>query len=163
MRNIFLFIMMYVIWLFLTWPFSPLKIQELIAGLFVALCVVLLFRKDKRIDVKFLNIKRWLWGLTYILVLIYYMIVANLDVLYRVLHPDLPISPGIVKITTNLKSPLARAILCNSITLTPGTLTVDIIGDVIYVHWINISEKTIKTVTSKISGRFEKILMKVFE
>lgn len=162
--KILFFITMNIVWLFLTWPFFPLRLPDIIVGLFVSLSVVLLFGKDSsKIQPKFLNIKRFLWALTYIPTLLYYMVVANFDVLYRVFHPDLPIKPGIVKITTKLKNPIARAILCNSITLTPGTLTIDIIDEVIYVHWINITEKNLKKVTFKIAGRFEKILMKVFE
>ena len=53
--------------------------------------------------------------------------------------------------------------LCNSITLTPGTLSVDIVEDIIYVHWINISEDTIPAATEKIAGRFERILKRIFE
>ncbi len=96
-------------------------------------------------------------------VLVWYMLKANLDVLYRVIHPDLPIKPGIVKIKTSLKNPIARAILCNSITLTPGTLSVDIEGDVIYVHWIYVRKRSVDSHTEVIGGRFEDILKKVFE
>lgn len=163
MKRVFLFIAMFLIWTMLAWPFSPLKVQDLIAGAAVAGFVVFLLGEKSRKKGGYLDIKRYFWGLMYIPVLVYYMVLANLDVLYRVLHPKIPINPGIVKVRTQLTRPIARAILCNSITLTPGTLSVDIIGDTIYVHWINISEKTVATVTEKISGRFEAILKKVFE
>jgi multicomponent Na+:H+ antiporter subunit E len=54
------------------------------------------------------------------------IIKANLDVALRVIKPVIPINPGIVKVKTKLKTPMGRLILTNSITLTPGTLTVDI-------------------------------------
>ncbi len=163
MRKLFLFISMYIIWLFLTWPFFPLNIQDIIAGIIVALIVVLFFGETSKETKKFFEIKRYFWGINYIPVLIYYMVLANFDVLYRVLHPDMPISPGIVKIKTGLKSSIARTILCNSITLTPGTLSVDIIDNIIYVHWINVSEHEIEGATQKIAGRFERILKRIFE
>ena len=58
---------------------------------------------------------------------------------YRVLNPYLPIKPGIVRIKTSLTSEFAKTILANSITLTPGTLTVEVDGEDFYVHWINVS------------------------
>jgi multicomponent Na+:H+ antiporter subunit E len=65
---------------------------------------------------------------------------ANIEVAYRVITGK--IRPGIVRIKPDLKTNLGRTILANSITLTPGTLTVDIDeknGDII-VHWINVKE-----------------------
>lgn len=164
MRKVLLFILMYIIWLFLTWPFSPMNIQDIIAGIIVAFAVILFLQKQPEGETKnYFELQRYFWGVIYIPVLIFYMIIANFDVLYRVLHPDMPIKPGIVKIKTQLSSSIARAILCNSITLTPGTLSVDIIDDTIYVHWINISEDKIAGCTEKIAGKFEKILKRIFE
>jgi multicomponent Na+:H+ antiporter subunit E len=55
--------------------------------------------------------------------------------------------------------------LANSITLTPGTLSVDIDSDngFLYVHWIDVKEKDVDAVTKRIVGRFETILRKIFE
>jgi multicomponent Na+:H+ antiporter subunit E len=77
----------------------------------------------------------------------------------------MPINPGIVKIKTRLKSEAALTFLANSITLTPGTLCVDIEKDegVLYIHWINVKNKDIIKATEHISERFEKIIEKVFE
>jgi multicomponent Na+:H+ antiporter subunit E len=90
---------------------------------------------------------------------------ANIDVAYRVLHPSLPINPGIIKIKTNLKSDTALTFLANSITLTPGTMTVDIDGDngILYIHWIDVKAKETEAATQTISERFEKVLAKIFE
>ena len=62
---------------------------------------------------------------------------ANLDVARRVLSPSLPIRPGVVTVRTGLQSSLGKLLLANSITLTPGTLTVDVQDDLILVHWID--------------------------
>jgi multicomponent Na+:H+ antiporter subunit E len=68
--------------------------------------------------------------------LLYQIWLANLDVVYRTLHPDMPIAPKIIKFKTNFKTDLAKVILANSITLTPGTVTIDIKGDEFIVHAI---------------------------
>ena len=106
---------------------------------------------------------RVFWFLYYIPVFFIHMVKANLDVAYRVLHLEVPIRPGIVKVTTGLKSDLGITFLANSITLTPGTLTVDIVGSDLYIHWINITDDDPERQTELIVSRFENILKKVFE
>jgi len=68
---------------------------------------------------------------------------ANVDVAYRVITGK--IRPGIVRIDSGLKGSLAQAMLANSITLTPGTLTVDVDDSgetgVYYIHWINVTDE----------------------
>ncbi len=71
---------------------------------------------------------------SYCLSMTYLIIKANIDVATRVLDPDLPINPAIVEYQTKLKSNLAKTIYANSITLTPGTLTVEIDKNKLYVH-----------------------------
>jgi len=69
---------------------------------------------------------------------------ANVDVAYRVITGK--INPGIIKISPNLKTDLGITLLANSITLTPGTLTVDIDEDTndLYIHWINVKGEALK-------------------
>ncbi len=88
---------------------------------------------------------------------------ANLDVAYRVLHPAMPIKPGIVKVQLSIKSEIGRTILANSITMTPGTITVDIINDCIYIHWIYVSSLDSDVYAKRICGRFEKHIGRIFE
>jgi multicomponent Na+:H+ antiporter subunit E len=59
---------------------------------------------------------------------------ANLQVLRIVLHPRLPIDPVVVRLRTSFTSQLATTTLANSITLTPGTVTLDVEGDELVVH-----------------------------
>jgi len=69
----------------------------------------------------------------------YEMAKANFDVAYRVITGK--IKPGIVKISPGLKNNLSVTLLANSITLTPGTLTVEVDEDKnLYVHWINVRD-----------------------
>jgi multicomponent Na+:H+ antiporter subunit E len=52
------------------------------------------------------------------------IILANVDVAYRVLHPKMPINPRVIEFETSLRGDFALATLANSITLTPGTITI---------------------------------------
>ena len=113
--------------------------------------------------IKVFNPVRLFWAILYIPVFSYYVIKANFDVAYRVFHPNLPIKPGIVKVKTNLKSELARTFLANSITLTPGTLTIDIVDDFLYIHWINITSVDQMEETKIIVEKFERFLRRIFE
>jgi multicomponent Na+:H+ antiporter subunit E len=88
---------------------------------------------------------------------------ANIDVAYRVLHPAMPIRPGIVKVRTGLKSEFARTLLANSITMTPGTISVDIIGNNLYIHWIYVHSEDPEIYTSLILGQFEKYIKRIVE
>jgi len=85
------------------------------------------------------------------------LIRSNLDVARRVLTPSLPIRPGVVEVQTRLQSSLGRMLLANSITLTPGTLSIDIIGDRLLVHWIDCPPGTdLARATRAISESFER-------
>jgi multicomponent Na+:H+ antiporter subunit E len=74
----------------------------------------------------------------------------------------LPIKPGIVVIKTELKNDLAKMILANSITLTPGTFTLDINNDKLLIHWINVKTDNTDEATKLIGERFEKYLKIIF-
>jgi multicomponent Na+:H+ antiporter subunit E len=87
---------------------------------------------------------------------------ANLYVMLLVFSPRIRIRPAIVEIKTDLKSPMGRLALANTITLTPGTLVVDIKDDSLFVHWINISTTDPVEATEAISGRFEKYLKVIY-
>jgi multicomponent Na+:H+ antiporter subunit E len=155
------FIISFLTWILLTWSLKP---QDIMAGIIVALIVTILTRKLFPDDiVRLLNPRRFLFALLYIPYLVYYILLANLDVAYRVLNPYLPINPGIVRVKTNLKNDFAKTILANSITLTPGTLTVEVNGDDFYVHWINVSSDNPDVQKEIILGRFERMLRRIFE
>jgi len=98
----------------------------------------------------------------YLIVLLWEVVKANFDVAYRVLHPQMPIKPGIVVIKTSLKPDIAKLILANSITLTPGRFTLDIIADELLIHWVNVKSEDIDEATSLIGQRFEKYLRVIF-
>jgi multicomponent Na+:H+ antiporter subunit E len=86
------------------------------------------------------------------------MVKSNFKLAAIVLNPALPINPGIVKVRTKLKSPMARLLLANSITLTPGTLTLELEGEWLYVHWVTVESVDIEVATESIVAGFERYL-----
>ena len=94
----------------------------------------------------------------YIPVFLYKLVLANLDMAYRVLSPKLPINPKIVKVPTDLKSDFLKLVLANSITLTPGTLSLDVEDDGVLVHWVNAQGDSPEDYRDAISQDFENIL-----
>jgi multicomponent Na+:H+ antiporter subunit E len=157
---VWLLVVTFALWLALS---SKLDRPEVICG-FVVCLIISLFAAHMYSKLGFpsLSIKMVLFFLLYIIVLFWEIIKANFDVAYRVIHPKMPIKPGIVVIKTRLKSDIAKMILANSITLTPGTFTLDIIGDELLIHWINVKTEDIDEATSLIGQRFEKYLRAIF-
>lgn len=82
----------------------------------------------------FILIKRFI---SYLPWLIYQIVSANIHVAYLVLNPKMPIDPKIIQFKTKLESDISKVTLANSITLTPGTITMDIIDGEFYVHAIS--------------------------
>ncbi len=158
-RYFYAVVLYFFLWIVLTYPFS---IQEWEAGTAIALIAALLSYKQLSVS-GLKNIKRigilLFW---YLPVFIRELIKANLHVAGLVLNPKMPIKPGFVKIKTNLQSQVARVWLANSITLTPGTLSIDIDGQYIYIHWITVGSTDVEHASEEIAGSFEKILEVMF-
>ncbi|ACJ16823.1 multisubunit sodium/hydrogen antiporter, MnhE subunit [Thermococcus onnurineus NA1] len=100
----------------------------------------------------------------YLIIMAFRLIESNLKVAKNVIFLD--IHPGIVKIKTDLHSDTGVTILANSITLTPGTLTLDVskkLGETyLYVHWIDLETLNREKAGEKIKGDIEEWLKKVF-
>jgi len=161
-RNfIYLFVFLFLTWLGLT---VSLNSQEILAGVLVSLILALfLNRSFMNLGLPSLSITRIYFFIIYIFVLFKEIVKANFDVAYRVLHPKMPIKPGIVVIKTSLKTDIAKTALANSITLTPGTFTLDILGDKLLIHWINVKDTEIEEASRLIGSKFEKYLRRIFE
>lgn len=161
MKYIAVFILSLILWLLLTFKFT---VPNLIVGSVASvICSAIFTRYYFNSVYKFLQPHRYFWFLIYLFIFIWECIKANLDVAYRVLHPAMPIRPGIVKVKTTLKSDFAKTLLANSITMTPGTITVDIIGDDMYIHWIYIRSEDPEVYTKIITGAFEKYIKRIVE
>ena len=162
MKKLVLGIISFVCWMVLTWTiYLPSLLVGLVVSIFIALWFGDVFVERAK---NFFQIKRLAYLLYYIPVFTYYCLLANFDVAYRVLHPALPIEPGIVKVKTTLTNSTARVALANSITLTPGTLSVEMTDDgYLYVHWIKVRTSDVEEATKMIIRKFEKILKEIFE
>jgi len=157
---VWLLVLSFLLWMALS---TELDAPELVCGGLVCLTISLLGALVySKLGFPPLSIKVLLFSLIYIVVLLWEIIKANLDVAYRVIHPKMPIKPGIVVVKTRLKSDVAKMILANSITLTPGTFTLDVIGDELLIHWINVKSKDVDEATNIIARRFERYLGTIF-
>jgi len=161
MRYVTLFILSLILWLLLTFK---LTLPNFIVGAVISIITSWIFgRYFFRNVYKFLEPHRYFWLFVYFFVFLWACLKANIDVAYRVLHPAMPIKPGIVKVRTWLRSDFARTILANSITMTPGTISVDIIGDYLYIHWIYVHSEDPEVYTRLILGSFEKYIKRILE
>lgn len=158
-----LFICSLIIWTLLTWPVDW---QNLIVGIAAAGLVSFvtgdLFTRRPHY---FGHFNRYILFCYYVPLFLWECLKANIDVALRVSDPSLPINPGIVKIKTTLKSETGLTFLANSITLTPGTLCVDIDPEegALYIHWIDVKSQDEIEATKLIASKFEGILKKIFE
>lgn len=166
--KILLFLLWFFVWLFLTWP-PELKdiITAALVSLFVSYMTVDLLLEPagkapaKRSSV-IGNAVRVAWLLYFAVLFIWECLKANIDVAYRVIHPRLPIRPGTVKVSVGLKSDIGLTFLASSVTLTPGTTSVDVDkeGGYLYVHVLYVKEDHGKL---RVVTKFENILKRIFE
>jgi multicomponent Na+:H+ antiporter subunit E len=82
---------------------------------------------------------------------------ANVDVARRILDPRLPIRPQLFVFRTQLQDEVARVLVANSITLTPGTVTIDLDGDSYLVHAIHP-----ETADAATSGALQNVVGPIF-
>jgi multicomponent Na+:H+ antiporter subunit E len=157
-----LFVMLFAFWLLLTGSLEP---AELIAGLAVTLIVTLVSRPHLAI---FNGLRLTPTAIPafvgYLGLFLVALVRANLDMARRVLSPSLPLRPALVEIRTGLRSDLGRLTLANSITLTPGTLTVDVYEQTLLIHWIDAPPGIdVEGATEAIAHRFERYLQGFLE
>ena len=149
------------LWVLLFWS---LNLWVIGTGVFFALIVGALLGEIYPDGlVKALDPRRWFFLILFVPYFLWYCVWANIDVAFRVIHPDMPIRPGIVKVQTTLTGEMSRTFLANCITLTPGTLSIDIDGQDLYIHWINIHTDDAARRTAEICGCFEPLLRRIFE
>jgi len=148
MRFIVTAIVAYLLYLVLTIGSGTLLLwneAELIIGAIFALVVAALVKnRYLKKSLRMLNPVRWFIWLIYLFPFFFAMAQANVDVAYRVITGR--INPGIVKISPGLKNDMSLTLLANSITLTPGTLSVDVEEETndMYIHWINVKPDVLK-------------------
>ena len=114
------------------------------------------------------NPVKWLWLLVYCLgIFMVELFKANVDVAKRSLSRKVNVNPGIVKIPVKLESEYGRSMLANSITLTPGTITMDTVEEkgqlYYYIHWIDVASENPAEAGEMINGRLEKWIGRIWK
>lgn len=160
MKYVTTFLVLFVVYTLL----AGFVVQELILGAIVSAVLTVIIAKyvDYEIDAMF-PVKLLKFIFVYLFVFIWQLILANLDMAKRVLSFKIPLNPGIVKVNTKLKGDFGKLTLANSITLTPGTLSMDVKEDGIYVHTVDVKGETVEEKENEIKEPFEKILGGIFE
>ena len=161
------FVLCYAFWILLDFSF---KAQELIAGAVVSLLVALFsarffihenagwfFHPGRFFSAIFF------WCGTFMVELVK----ANVDMAKRCYGGCTNVNPGIVKVPSELTKDYGEAMLANSITLTPGTITLDIAEqdgkNYYYIHWIDVSDPDREKAGEVIKGRMENWIRRIWE
>jgi multicomponent Na+:H+ antiporter subunit E len=134
--TIFQFLVLFGLWLLLSGKYDLFHIS---IGFFASFCVTIIHIRINRYlyyqkEISKSHTLSYRRLLFYIPWLIWQIVLGSLQVAYLVLHPKVPINPSLVRFKTKLPNIAAKVILGNSITLTPGTLTISIDGDEFLVH-----------------------------
>ena len=161
------FVVCYAFWILLTWSFT---VQELGVGAVVSLAVALFAARF------FIHEKAgWLANPAKFFSCIFYwigtfvkeLIAANVNMAKICFGGCTNINPGIVKIPTGMKSDYGIAALANSITLTPGTITMQVAEEdgqnYLYVHWIDVKETDPEKAGEAIKGSLERGVRRFWE
>ena len=153
MRLGFWTLLLFVMWMILTANF---EVANIFIGLSLSFAIALIYKKMFEHSEEELINPYWLG--VYIVVLGKNLIISNLQIAKRTLSKDMQLNPAIVAVKTELKSEWKKLLLANSITLTPGTLTLDVKDDILYIHTIeckNIENKQL------ITQEFEEIIKRI--
>ena len=126
------FLVLYAFWLLLSGLFTPFLLA---AGAGCALAVLAFARRMDVVDHEGHPIHLgWRAAVSYWPWLLREIVKSSWDVSRRILHPRLPISPTLVRFRPSQATPLGLVIHANSITLTPGTISVEVAPGEFLVH-----------------------------
>ena len=130
-RGLLLFVLLFIVWLLLSGHYtSPLMTY----GALSCAGIVLLVRHLGILDEEALPVHLSLRWLVYAPWLMKEIVLSNIAVAKVILTPGLPIHPRMIRLTASQSSDVSRVIYANSITLTPGTVTLDVRGSEFLVH-----------------------------
>ena len=128
----------FLLWLIFN---GRITFEIIAAGAFISFMLDVFIRKVLRLNLTarnlFMAVKILPHIVVYVVVLLAEIIRSNLAITKLVLSPHIDVEPCLVKFRTGLKTDAARVALANSITLTPGTITVSLEGDNLLVHALN--------------------------
>lgn len=161
MDSLKLFTTLLVFWILLNGSLQP---GTLAVGLAVAALIVVFFRGTLSVLSGHKLTLPALWAtIRFVGYFLKELVKANVHMAAIVLDPRLPIDPAIVATRVKLTDPVARLLLANAITLTPGTLSVQYKGDTLYVHWVVAKGTDTETATREIVAGFERYLEAMYD
>jgi multicomponent Na+:H+ antiporter subunit E len=145
--------MLFIIWIVLT---NSLEVSNIVLGVILSVSISLLYINI--FEHKKFEVINPFWLFIYFFVLIKNIIKSNIYLTKILARRELNLTPAIVAVPTKLTSDWKKLLLANSITLTPGTLTLDIKDDMLFIHIIEYKDGDNK---SLITGEFERIISKI--
>ena len=133
-----MYVLFFLLWIIFN---GNITLEIVIFGVVIAAAVFAFMCRfmDYSLKKEVIVYKKSIWFLAYAVLLIREIIKANLAIIPRILTLEEEMEPIIVKFRTSLKSDFARMLLANSITLTPGTITVSMDGDAYTIHCLDTS------------------------
>lgn len=165
------FVLCFLFWMLLVWSVAP---RELILGVVIAAIVAAFTSRFLIHDQAF-----WLFHPVRLAILIFYLVIvflwemikANLSMAAIVLSPSMKdYKPGIIRVPAGEKpaSTYGMALVSNCITLTPGTITLDVAEDeegknYYYIHWIDVAETDREKAGDAIKGTMEKWIGRIWK
>jgi len=157
MKNKFLSnILLTFVWVALTGDFS---FENYLFGFFLNFHILWLITVKRKRSSYFLIVPKVIILLVYFL---YELIRANIEVAYEVITPKLNMTPGIIMVPLDIKSDMGITMLANMISLTPGTLSLDVSNDkkVLFVHamYVKDREKFIRGIKDGFERRILEVL-----
>ena len=131
-----MYLIFFLIWVIFNGQFTPeiVVFGLIIAGLMYAFIYKFMGYKP-RADI--IMAKKFFYLIQYVFILVKEIVKANFAVIRMITSSRYELEPAVVRFKTDLKSAPARIMLANSITLTPGTITVSLTGDEYVVHCLD--------------------------
>ena len=130
-RSVLLGILLSALWLMLS---GHLDVRLLLLGLLSVVATVWMARRMEIDDAEGLPVQQLPRLIVYLPWLARAVVASNIDVARRIVTPSLPIEPVTVRVQADQKTAVGRVVYANSITLTPGTITLEVEENSIEVH-----------------------------
>lgn len=151
---------LFAVWLLFT---ASLGTFSLVAGAIGSLLIAALtydvFIAKHQAKLRFF-IPNPLYLVIYLFVILYFIYASSVVMLGAVVTGK--VNPKIVHFRTRLRSDVARMVLANSITLTPGTITLDLNDDHLTVHWLFCDTHHMKAAGETVKGRLEPYVQRIW-
>jgi multicomponent Na+:H+ antiporter subunit E len=147
-------------WLLFTWSLAPrtLLLGAIHCAVIAVFTYAIFIEHDEA--ARRSHVPRVHLLIVYLVVLVFQMYVASFRVLAQIIRGK--INPGVVHFRTRLRSDIARVVLTNSITLTPGTITLLLDDDHLIVHWLDARTTHSRYAWTLVASAYEKLLGRIW-